>query len=155
MENRWNDPLFPKDGWSFFTINDEGPVKEQDPAVMCEMCGTMQIRYVHVLHHNEEDALNAGCECASKLLGEDSSKTKSRENFSKRKWKVAVSTTEAYTTALKIRSATYKLKVWRYRGEWYLSVNRATVVNVRCPTLNDVKHSAFDHVYNLAHPNVV
>lgn len=149
MENNWKNVDFPKDGWRFVTIEDKGPLKTQSTPVICEMCGTKQIRYVHHLEHTAQGELCVGCECASKLLNEDSEKTKARETFSKRKWRAARSSTEAYTMSVKVASTTYKLKVWNYHGNvWCLGVNGSK--HRTYDSLSNAKYGGFDYVMSVA-----
>ncbi|MBP5451082.1 MAG: UvrD-helicase domain-containing protein [Treponema sp.] len=91
--NHWNDPDFPKTGWTCTGVTDLGA-----PEGICEMCGYQIIRYVHHMYHLESGrSLNCGCICAGKLEG-DIKKARKREvdfknkqqrkiNFKKRKWK--------------------------------------------------------------------
>ena len=91
--NHWNNPDFPKTGWTCTGVTDLGA-----PEGICEMCGYQIIRYVHHMYHLESGrSLNCGCICAGKLEG-DINKARKREadfknkqqrkiNFKKKKWK--------------------------------------------------------------------
>jgi len=152
MTNNWNDVHFPKDEWSFVGIDDTGPIKLQEPPIMCGMCGTKQIRYVHNIVHSTQGKLGVGCECASHLLGEDSEKCKRREKFSQKKWVAVQSTTEAHKTSIKVKKAgvstTYNLKVWRFYG-WCLSINGHQVIG-NYKTLDGAKYGGFEQVCQLS-----
>ena len=103
MAHLWNQSGVPHRGWRCVDVidlrpNDE-PVESVDYAT-CEMCGHEQIRFVHIMEHDEYDGrLSAGCICAEKMLG-DSAGPKQREqrlrnkatrkrNWLSLKWKVS------------------------------------------------------------------
>ncbi|MBP5452872.1 MAG: hypothetical protein J6Y16_11600, partial [Treponema sp.] len=91
--NHWNEPDFPKTGWTCTGVTDLGA-----PEGVCEMCGYQIIRYVHHMYHLESGrSLDCGCICAGKLEG-NINKARKREadfknkqqrkiNFQKKKWK--------------------------------------------------------------------
>lgn len=91
--NHWNDPDFPKTGWTCTGVTDLGA-----PEGICEMCNYQIIRYVHHLYHLESGrSLDCGCICAGRLEG-DTNKARKREadfknkqqreiNFKKKEWK--------------------------------------------------------------------
>ena len=91
--NHWNEPDFPKTGWTCTGVTDLGA-----PEGVCEMCGYQIIRYVHHMYHLESGrSLDCGCICAGKLEG-NINKARKREvdfknkqqrkiNFKKKKWK--------------------------------------------------------------------
>ncbi len=91
MANYWNLPGVPHKGWDFQTIldlQDEGEDYET-----CMMCGREQIRYVHILSHDEvPDTFRVGCVCAEKMTGDyvnPKERQRQLENRAKRKdnWK--------------------------------------------------------------------
>lgn len=72
----WNDPTAPRRGWNVLTVFDAleagpgEPLLDGDHMLLCEACGTQEIRYVHVLEHpNFERAVYVGCDCASRMTG--------------------------------------------------------------------------------------
>ncbi len=83
-KNNWKNPDIPKHAWKNESIFD----LEHD-RVICEMCNTTEIRYVHVMKHEKySKTLEVGCICAGKLEG-DEKKAREREkdhiNWLKRK----------------------------------------------------------------------
>lgn len=69
MANYWNISGVPHKGWVYETIID---LKEdgQDYET-CMMCGQENIRYVHLLSHDEvDDLFRVGCNCAEKMTGD-------------------------------------------------------------------------------------
>lgn len=91
MANYWNLPGVPHKGWDFETIldlQDEGVDYET-----CMMCGREQIRYVHILSHDEvPDTFRVGCVCAENMTGDyvnPKQRQRQLENRAKRKdkWK--------------------------------------------------------------------
>ena len=72
--NHWNDPDFPKTGWTCTGVTDF-----RAPNSVCEMCGYQIIRYVHHMYHLKSGhSLGCGCICAGKLEG-DINKARRRE----------------------------------------------------------------------------
>ncbi len=60
---KWSDPGVPHKGWTCVDIVDLGA-----PIETCEMCETMQIRYVHYMRHPEYPTdLGCGCICAGHM----------------------------------------------------------------------------------------
>jgi hypothetical protein len=91
MSNHWNIPGVPHKGWEYETIidlRDEGEEYET-----CMMCGKEDLRYVHVLSHDEvSETFRVGCVCAEKMTGDyinPKERQRQLENRAKRKetWK--------------------------------------------------------------------
>jgi len=60
---KWSEPGVPHKGWTCVAVEDLGA-----PEVICEMCETQQIRYVHAMSHPDYAAdPNVGCVCAEKM----------------------------------------------------------------------------------------
>ena len=72
--NLWNDPEIPKKGWICIDVIDLGY-----PSGQCGMCGKEEIRYVHIMQHENELTIGAGCICAGKMEG-NIELAKEREN---------------------------------------------------------------------------
>jgi len=72
--NLWNDPEIPKKGWICIDVIDLGY-----PSGQCGMCGKEEIRYVHIMQHEEGLTIGAGCICAGKMEG-NVELAKEREN---------------------------------------------------------------------------
>jgi hypothetical protein len=96
MHGKWSQTGVPKKGWSFTgDIEDLG-----SPNAVCEMCETVEIRYVHYMEHPKyPDVLGCGCVCAEKME-EDHMNPRRREaalrasagrrkRWLSRKWKVS------------------------------------------------------------------
>ena len=63
---RWDKKGLPHKGWKYLYSEDF-----EDNYQTCEMCGQINIRYLHYLEHPEVDEIiGVGCECARKLCNE-------------------------------------------------------------------------------------
>jgi hypothetical protein len=63
MTGKWTAPGVPHKGWSCEGVEDLG-----SPDVICEMCETQEIRYVHTMSHPDyEGFLDVGCVCAERM----------------------------------------------------------------------------------------
>jgi hypothetical protein len=77
---KWSDPRVPKRGWECIDIKDL-----EEPAAICEMCETTEIRYVHVMHHPEyPDTLDCGCICAGHMQGDPVAAREREANIKRR-----------------------------------------------------------------------
>jgi hypothetical protein len=91
MANYWNIPGVPHKGWEFDTIIDL--CEDEEEYETCMMCGKEQIRFVHILSHNEVvEPFRVGCVCAEKMTGDyvnPKQRQRQLENRAKRKdnWK--------------------------------------------------------------------
>ncbi|MCL2096482.1 MAG: UvrD-helicase domain-containing protein [Oscillospiraceae bacterium] len=77
--NLWEDPGVPKKGWVCVDVIDLG-----QPYGECGMCGKEDIRYVHIMRHEEHQSIGAGCVCGGKMEG-NTDAAKERENSLKNK----------------------------------------------------------------------
>lgn len=122
--NHWEDPNFPKTGWSCTSVTDLGA-----PVGICEMCGWQIIRYVHHMVHTSGLCLDCGCVCAGKLEG-NIERAKKREsafknkearkfNFKKRTWKKSGRGNEY----LKIKNHIVVLFHFRDSDKWKYSID--------------------------------
>lgn len=91
MSNHWNLAGVPHKGWQYETIID---LKEDgEDYETCMMCGREEIRYVHILSHEEiDETFRVGCVCAEKMTGDyvnPKERQRQLENKAKRKetWK--------------------------------------------------------------------
>jgi len=63
---KWALPGVPHRGWTCVDMEDLG-----EPDEICEMCEVTEIRYVHLMEHDEyPDTLRCGCICASHMEGD-------------------------------------------------------------------------------------
>lgn len=71
---KWSVPGVPHKGWSCLGVEDLG-----DDRMICEMCETVEIRYVHTMAHLEyPERLDCGCICAGHME-QDLAAARSRE----------------------------------------------------------------------------
>jgi hypothetical protein len=74
MFGKWSQEGVPHKGWQCCDIYDL-----EDDHMICEMCETVEIRYVHVMSHEQyEGPLKVGCICAGNMEG-SLSRAKKRE----------------------------------------------------------------------------
>lgn len=60
---KWAEPGVPKKGWACIDVDDLG-----EPSMLCEMCESVEIRYVHVMEHPSFSyLLRVGCVCAEHM----------------------------------------------------------------------------------------
>jgi hypothetical protein len=60
---KWSRPGIPHRGWTCIGIEDLG-----EPAEVCEMCESVDIRYVHSMEHPDfPEVLGVGCVCAEHM----------------------------------------------------------------------------------------
>ena len=65
MLGKWSQEGVPHKGWQCGDIYDL-----EDDHIICEMCETAEIRYVHVMSHEQyEGMLRVGCVCAGNMEG--------------------------------------------------------------------------------------
>jgi hypothetical protein len=94
LNGKWSEADVPHKGWSCVEVDDLG-----EPSQTCEMCGTVEIRYVHYMTHPDYPvALAVGCVCAEHME-EDYTRPREREKrlrtlarrrktWGQRKWSV-------------------------------------------------------------------
>jgi len=92
---KWSRAGVPHRGWSCVGIEDL-----EEPAQTCEMCESVEIRYVHFMEHPDyAETLGVGCICAEHMeedyvtprLREKKlrSRAQRRKSWAKREWKVS------------------------------------------------------------------
>jgi hypothetical protein len=123
---KWSEPGVPHKGWRCVGVEDLGAPEE-----CCAMCERTQIRYVHVMEHDEyPDALRCGCVCAGHMEG-DYEKARAREEESrgrsarKSRWlSLAWRTSREGNPYLKHRGGSFVV-VYPKRGGWGFMVRTA------------------------------
>lgn len=72
MDNLWKSPGIPHKGWELHTVIDLGEEGYSfDEYETCMMCGQENIRYVHIVSHQEiNEDYRVGCVCAEKMTGD-------------------------------------------------------------------------------------
>lgn len=151
--NHWNDPDFPKKGWTCTGVTDLGA-----PNGVCEMCGYQIIRYVHHMYHLESGrSLGCGCICAGKLEG-DINKARRREtdfknkqqrkiNFKKKQWKRSARGHEY----LKIKNHLVVIFHYKDSGKWNFALDNVfnkKAYNSREECLEAIFNALEDLLYN-------
>jgi len=83
MSNYWKIPGIPHKGWEFqgvIDLGENGGYLSENDYETCMMCGNENIRYIHLLSHEEvAEEFRVGCVCAEKMTG-DYSNPKQMEN---------------------------------------------------------------------------
>ena len=77
--NLWDEPNVPKKSWFCVDVIDLG-----HPVGKCGMCGKEDIRYVHIMSHENHQSIGSGCVCAGNMEGNVEA-AKDRENSLKNK----------------------------------------------------------------------
>ena len=162
---KWSDPGVPHKGWDCVDEDDLG-----EPSETCEMCETMEIRFVHVMRHPDyPHDLRCGCICAAHMSG-DYVGAKSREKemkkragrkkrFLSREWKTSAKgnphiKVDHYHVTVFPRGRQWKFSVTppvRYNGPPYFTpIPSDTLFSERgFDTENEAKLAAFDLVMRL------
>ncbi|MCL1794835.1 MAG: UvrD-helicase domain-containing protein [Oscillospiraceae bacterium] len=144
--NLWDDPNVPKKGWVCVDVIDLGrPVGE------CGMCGKEDIRYVHIMKHENHQSIGAGCVCAGKMEG-SAEAAKERENSLKNKINRfrTFSVTEFKTSAKGNLYTKYKdtvitfLQTKKEGGGWNYVENGE--FSTYFGTLDEAKRAAFEKI---------
>jgi len=92
---KWSQPGIPHRGWKCVGVEDL-----EEPAQLCEMCESVEIRYVHFMEHpNYPETLGVGCICAEHMEGDYGkprnrekqlrSKSRRRQTWSNRQWRIS------------------------------------------------------------------
>jgi hypothetical protein len=151
---KWSDPGVPHKGWRCVDVEDLG-----EPHAMCEMCETQVIRYLHHMEHpSYADVLAVGCVCAGHMEGDvyaaRGRETSMRGRASKRtrwltrNWRISAKGNPT------IKAGGYRVTVYP-RREGYAAaiaaVDDSGLHHARrnCPTVNQAKLAAFDHITRL------
>jgi len=71
MAGLLDNPGVPRDDWRCMEVADVREKRGAPPEILCEMCGTARIRYVHVMEHDNFDEILGVCvACAEKMTGD-------------------------------------------------------------------------------------
>jgi hypothetical protein len=92
---KWSQAGVPHHGWACVGVEDLG-----EPSQLCEMCESIEIRYVHSMEHPDyPETLGVGCICAEHMENDYinptlrekrlRSKARRRPSWSKREWSVS------------------------------------------------------------------
>lgn len=151
---KWSLHGVPHKGWSCIEVEDLG-----EPALVCEMCETQTIRYVHFMQHPAyEHILRAGCVCAGKMEGnldkaqrrEDNMKSRAgkRQRWLGRKWKKSVKGNEY------IISEGYIETIFGKEGDWKACIkekdsDRTIWSRRKYKTIHEIKLASFDYITKL------
>ncbi|WP_082782262.1 hypothetical protein [Acetobacter senegalensis] len=74
QRGKWSQAGVPKKGWSCVGVDDL-----EEPQQLCQMCESIEIRYVHIMEHPDYvDQLQVGCVCAEHME-EDYKRPRERE----------------------------------------------------------------------------
>lgn len=100
---KWSRPGIPHRGWTCVDVDDLGT-----PSQLCEMCESVDIRFVHLMQHPEHpDLLAVGCVCAEHME-EDYARPRAREK--------------------RLRSAASRRRTWA-RRQWRVSERGNSYLN--------------------------
>lgn len=152
---KWSQKGVPHKGWSCTDVEDRG-----EPDMVCEMCESQSIRYVHYMEHpNYPQVLGVGCVCAGHLeedlvrAAHRDSQMKSRSSkrsrwLWSRKWKVSKKGNDW------IEDEGYRITIFPQGDGWAASVvndatNKKYFTTRPASTANQAKLGAFDFVTKL------
>jgi hypothetical protein len=149
---KWSQPGVPHKGWTCVGVEDL-----EEPSQICEMCESVEIRYVHNMEHPDYPAiLNVGCVCAEHMEGDyvrprqrEASLRKAsrrRSNWHKRTWSLSQTGTHYLNTD------GFNLQVYPVSGRsrgWMIAVVNRTTLHRRqgqksYRSADDAKRAAFD-----------
>lgn len=100
---KWSQPSVPHKGWTCSGVEDL-----EEPSMTCEMCESVEIRYVHHMDHPDYPiTLQVGCVCAEHTE-EDYTAPRKRERFLR---------------AIARRRGTWKRRRWRTSFDGTMSLN--------------------------------
>ena len=144
--NLWDDPDVPKKGWVCVDVIDLG-----SPYGECGMCGREDIRYVHIMRHENHQSIGAGCVCAGRMEGNEDA-AKERENALKNKINRfrTFSVTEFKTSAKGNLYTKYKDTIITFMqnkkdgGGWTFVENGE--FSACFQTIDEAKRAAFDKI---------
>jgi hypothetical protein len=93
---KWSSTGVPHTGWVCAGIEDLG-----EPDETCQMCETMEIRYVHTMTHPDyPEPLRCGCVCAGHMEG-DMTAAREREKRARRRTSKRIRWLKRWRTSLK------------------------------------------------------
>ena len=71
MAGLLDNPEVPREDWRCMEVADLADRHGAPPEILCEMCGSSRIRFVHVMEHdNFDEALGVCIDCAEKMTGD-------------------------------------------------------------------------------------
>ena len=148
---KWSNVGVPHKGWICIDIEDLG-----SPQVICEMCESQTLRYVHYMEHeNYPDVLEVGCVCSGNMEGDINaarvressmrSRASKRKTWLSRKWKISKNGNEY------IDVDGFRTTVYIRRGKWAATIRSLEVQSVQhsrksYETIQQAKLSAFDQI---------
>jgi hypothetical protein len=150
---KWSQSGVPHRGWTCVDIEDLG-----EPSVICEMCESQEIRYVHHMEHLDYGTLATGCVCAGHMEGDlvaartreasMQSRTGKRKRWLSRNWKISAKGNPW------LRAEGFRITVYERGGGWATTVSvedNSAVYHARrnWPTIEQAKLAAFDHLTRL------
>lgn len=149
---KWSQPGVPHKGWTCIGSEDL-----EEPSQICEMCESVEIRYVHQMEHPEYPAiLSVGCVCAEHMEGDYAGPrereatlrkaSRRRSNWQKRTWNFSQGGTYYLNTD------GFNLQVYAVSGRspgWMIAVvNRSSLQRRRgrksYKSADEAKRAAFD-----------
>jgi hypothetical protein len=149
---KWSQPGVPHKGWTCVGVEDL-----EEPSKICEMCESVEIRYVHSMEHPEYPViLDVGCVCAEHMEGDYVTPrereatlrkaSRRRANWGKRTWHLSQNGNHY------LNVDGFNLQVYPTSGRspaWMIAVvNRTTLVRQQgrrsYRSADDAKRAAFD-----------
>jgi hypothetical protein len=149
---KWSQPGIPHKGWNCVGIEDL-----EQPSQVCEMCESVEIRYVHQMEHADYPTiLNVGCVCAEHMEGDYvgprrreatlRKASRRRSNWHKRTWNLSQSGTHY------LNADGFNLQVYPVAGRspgWMVAVVKRASLQRRqgrktYKSADEAKRAAFD-----------
>jgi hypothetical protein len=155
MTGLWDQPGIPHRGWrcvDVYDIREDGQNAEDTEYATCEMCGKEQVRFVHIIEHdNVPERLNVGCICAMKLSGDYVNperhesrlrrKALRKKNWLTRKWRTSAKGNEFLNVDgfnLVIIPSHYHAGMWKYKiNDRFSSKSYASVDHAKMALFED------------------
>lgn len=153
-KGKWSALGIPHKGWLCVDIEDLG-----EPQVLCEMCESQTIRYVHHMEHPlYPTALAVGCVCAGHMEGDLNaarnrdaamqSRASKRNRWTTRKWKNSVNGNPT------IKADGFRVTVYRRGAGWSATLSSLDGLGVlhakrNFTSIDQAKLAAFDHITRL------
>lgn len=122
----------PRKGWrcvEVYDVRDEGVAADDTEYATCEMCGKEQVRFVHIVEHDDfSERLSVGCICAMKLSGDYvnprdqevklKNKALRKKKWLTRKWRVSAKGNEYLNVGglnLLVLPNRFQEGLWKYK----------------------------------------
>ena len=150
---KWSQAGVPHRGWSCVQIEDM-----EEPTQLCEMCESVEIRYVHFMEHPDySETLGVGCVCAEHMEDDYEnprrretalrSKAQRRKTWSKRQWRISYKgntylNTEGFNLTI-CPNADFNGPYWRVRVT-HRESRQSQLGHRRHPTKDAAKNAALD-----------